>query len=111
LPKRRDVFVAIADPTRRSVLDLLRERPTLSAGVIAAQFRSTARPGVSRHLRVLRESGLVRAERQGREWRYSLDPAPLAALRDGWLAPFSDMYVGSLRSLRHRIEEESAPGA
>lgn len=76
----------------------------MPAGAIAARFPSAARPGVSRHLRVLRECGLVRAERQGKEWRYELDPAPLAALRDGWLAPFSDMYVESLRKLRERIE-------
>jgi DNA-binding transcriptional ArsR family regulator len=106
LSKRRDVFAAIADPTRRRVLDLLRERPTLPAGEIATHFPSSARPGVSRHLRVLRESGLVRAERHGRELRYRLDPAPLAALRDGWLAPFSGLYIESLRTLRHHIEND-----
>jgi DNA-binding transcriptional ArsR family regulator len=101
------VFTAIADPTRRRVLDLLREQPRMPAGAIAERFPSAARPGVSRHLRILRECGLVSAERHGKEWRYRVEPGPLAALREGWLAPFADLYVQSLRALRERVEAES----
>jgi DNA-binding transcriptional ArsR family regulator len=86
------------------VLELLRERPARPAGEIAAHFPSAARPGVSRHLRVLRECGLVRAHRHGREWRYDLEPGPLVDLRDGWLAEFSRHHVEALRSLRRRVE-------
>ncbi|MFI7657500.1 metalloregulator ArsR/SmtB family transcription factor [Micromonospora parva] len=77
-----EVAVAIADPVRRRILSMLRDEP-LSAGVIAAQF-AISRPAISRHLRLLRESGLVRDELVGRQRIYRLDPGPLAPLLD-WL--------------------------
>ena len=58
---QRDAFVAIADPTRREILDLLRTHGPLLAGEIAAEFDDASRPGISRHLRVLRECGVVAA--------------------------------------------------
>jgi DNA-binding transcriptional ArsR family regulator len=76
---------AIADPVRREILTLLRDS-SLSAGAIASRF-AISRPAVSRHLRVLRESGLVVGEPHGRERVYRLDVTPLAGL-DAWLAPF-----------------------
>jgi len=88
------------------VLELLCDRRGRRAGEIAAHFPSAARPGISRHLRVLRESGLVRARREGREWRYDLDPAPLEELRDGWLARMTIIHEESLRALRRRVEED-----
>lgn len=69
---------ALADPIRREILRMVREAP-LSAGAIAGAF-SVSRPAVSRHLRVLREAGLVRDEAAGRERVYRLEPAPLAEL-------------------------------
>ena len=102
----RDTFVAIADPTRREILELLRDRGTLMAGEIAARFPSASRPGISRHLRVLRECGVVRCEREGKTQNYSLEPAPLAAVRDRWLATFAPMQVASLKELRRRVERE-----
>ena len=74
---------AIADPVRRRILELLRDS-RLPAGEIAARF-DISRPAVSRHLRVLRESGLVRDELVGRQRFYALDPAPLDGLAS-WLA-------------------------
>jgi DNA-binding transcriptional ArsR family regulator len=100
----RNAYTAIADPTRREILDLLRDRGMLSAGAIAANFPSQSRPGISRHLRVLRECGLVVAQREGKSRNYVLDPAPLAALREGWLASFAEMQSNSLRALRRRVE-------
>jgi DNA-binding transcriptional ArsR family regulator len=73
---------AIADPVRREILDMLRDGPR-TAGAIAAAF-AVSRPAVSRHLRVLREHGLVRDELVGRERVYRLDPAPLAPV-EAWL--------------------------
>jgi len=105
----RDAYTAIADPTRREILDLLRDRGVLSAGEIAANFPSQSRPGISRHLRVLRECAVVSAERDGKSRKYALDAAPLAALRDGWLASFGEMQSGSLRALRRRVERKSGP--
>jgi DNA-binding transcriptional ArsR family regulator len=97
-------FAAIADPTRRAVLELLRDQPTLTAGELAAAFPDISRPAVSKHLRILREAGLVRAEQIGREWHYALDPAPLAAIHQQWLATFVPLFDESLGRLKIRVE-------
>lgn len=76
---------AIADPVRREILELLHAGPR-PAGEIASRF-TISRPAVSRHLRVLRESGLVRDQLVGRQRRYSLDPAPLGEIA-GWIEQF-----------------------
>lgn len=76
------VAQAIADPIRRRILGILREGPR-PAGSIADQFE-VSRPAVSRHLRVLRESGLVRSEYSGRTRHYELDPEPLSEVSD-WI--------------------------
>src|SRR5687767_5831859 len=91
---------AIADPIRRRVLELVRD-DELPAGVIAAQF-AVSRPAVSRHLRVLRDAGLVRERRQGRERLYRADAAPLAELR-AWLDGY---WAGRLDALKRLAEEE-----
>lgn len=100
----RDVFTAIADPTRRAILDLLREDGALPAGDIAERFAKNSRPGVSRHLRVLRECGLVAARQDGKNQIYELNAKPLRALHKGWLAHFADMQTGSIAALRRRVE-------
>ena len=100
----RDAFSAIADPTRREILELLRDRGVQTAGEIAANFASVSRPGISRHLRVLRECGVVASVRRGKSQNYVLDPRPIAAIRDGWLAGFAEMQSASLAALRKRAE-------
>jgi DNA-binding transcriptional ArsR family regulator len=94
-----DAAAAIADPIRRRVLELVRESE-LPAGEIAAQF-TVSRPAVSRHLRVLRESGLVRERRVGRARLYRAELAPLAELRS-WL---DDYWGGRLAALKELAEE------
>jgi len=101
---QRDAFTAIADPTRREILDLLRARGPLLAGEIAAEFDGASRPGISRHLRVLRECGVVAVKKDGKTQVYSLNAAPLVKVRDGWLGRFGDMQSASLRALRRRVE-------
>ena len=105
--RTRDPFAAIADPTRRAILDLLRTQPSLTAGAIAAEFPSISRPAVSKHLGVLRDASLVRTREQGREWHYSLDPAPLAAVYEDWLRNFVALGDQSLRQLKQRAERGS----
>ena len=102
----RDAYTAIADPTRREILTLLRDEGTLAAGAIAARFPGSARPGISRHLRILKECGVVRCTRDGRRLRYTLDPKPLRDIKDGWLAEFSRRQVESLSDLRRRVETD-----
>ena len=79
MSRSRDVFGALADPTRRVILERLLDRHEMSAGALAAEFSHISRPAVSKHLGVLRAAGLVRAREDGREVFYALDPAPLAA--------------------------------
>lgn len=97
------VFRAIADPTRRAILDRLRDGPA-NANAIAAGF-CASRPGVSRHLRVLREAGLVADTPLGRERVYRMNPAPLeeAAI---WIESHRAFWRSSLATLKHRLENE-----
>jgi DNA-binding transcriptional ArsR family regulator len=90
------VATAVADPIRRRVLELVRDRE-LPAGELAAQF-AVSRPAVSRHLRVLREAGLVHERREGRLRLYRADPAPLGELRS-WLESYWDERLDALRAL------------
>lgn len=95
-----EVAAAISDPVRRDILALLRERP-LAAGEIAGEFE-ISRPAVSRHLRVLRESGLVSDEARGRERIYTLRPQPLAEL-DAWLDGFRQFWSTRLDALETEV--------
>ena len=101
----RDAYTAIADPTRRQILDLLRGQGTLMAGEIAGNFARTSRPGISRHLRVLKECGLVTSERQGKVQNYTLKVQPLSDIHNGWLGNFAQMQVESLKELRKKVEK------
>ena len=96
--------MAISDPTRREILTLLRDRPALAAGDIATHFAPVSRPGISRHLRVLRECGVVACTQAGKERRYSVNPEPMNEIRDGFLAGFATMHVESIKTLRRQIE-------
>jgi DNA-binding transcriptional ArsR family regulator len=87
---------AIADPIRRRVLELVRDEE-VAAGELAGQF-PVSRPAVSRHLRVLREAGLVRERRQGRQRLYRADPGGLAGLRE-WLEAYWEGRLDALRAL------------
>jgi DNA-binding transcriptional ArsR family regulator len=102
--RTRDAYTAIADPTRRDILTLLRDRGTLLAGEIVSRFPDVSRPGISRHLRVLRECGVVTARRHGKHQNYSLNARPLQDISDGWLAGFAGKQTRSLAALRDRVE-------
>jgi DNA-binding transcriptional ArsR family regulator len=105
-----DAARAIADEVRRDILVMLRRGP-LTAGSIAGHF-AISRPAVSRHLRVLRQHGLVHDVESGRERIYRLDVAPLAEL-DAWLAPFRDGWAQRLDALEtevHRTRRDRRTG-
>lgn len=104
---RHDPFKALADPTRRSILELLRERQVCSAGEIAGRFSRLSRPAVSRHLRLLREAGLVTAQGIGREQQYRLEIAPLARLQRDWFELFTRLHEASLTALKEQVEAET----
>jgi DNA-binding transcriptional ArsR family regulator len=99
------VFIALSDPTRRAVLDLLRSG-SLPAGEIAQVF-PVSRPAISKHLRLLRRAYLVSEVRRSRHRFYSLNPAPLKAV-DAWLNQYRVFWEASLTSLRDVVESENA---
>ena len=96
-------FHALADPTRRAVLDLLRHG-SQPAGQIARAF-PISRPAISKHLSLLRRAHLVEERRQGRHRMYQLNPAPLRAV-DSWLEQYRVFWHASLTSLKSFVEAE-----
>ena len=98
-----DVFRAIADPTRRAILDRLRAGPA-PVNALAADFRQS-RPAISKHLRVLRRARLVVEERSGRERLYELQPKPLQQVA-GWIEGYRSFWLTSLSNLKRYLEEQ-----
>jgi DNA-binding transcriptional ArsR family regulator len=95
-----EALAALADPTRREMVALL-AAGELAAGDLARRF-PVSRPAISRHLRVLREAGLVSARADGKRRLYALDPRPLREL-DEWLAPYRDLWAQRLDTLDTEI--------
>jgi DNA-binding transcriptional ArsR family regulator len=98
-------FHALADPTRRAVLDLLR-KGSQPAGQIARAF-PVSRPAISKHLRLLRHAHLVQERREGRNRLYQLNPEPLKAV-DTWLQQYRVFWESSLTNLKTFVEAEYA---
>jgi DNA-binding transcriptional ArsR family regulator len=94
-------FFAIADPTRRGILDLLRAGER-SAGELAGAF-TVSRPAVSRHIRVLKMGGLIRERRSAQHRYYSLEPTPLAGI-DQWLDAYRVFWGARLHGLKRHVE-------
>jgi DNA-binding transcriptional ArsR family regulator len=101
----QSTFEVIAEPTRRRILDLLleRERPV---GDLVTQL-AMSQPAVSRHLRVLRDAGLVRIRPDAQRRMYRLDPGPLAAM-DAWLQPYRRLWADRLDGLAQHLDEMDA---
>jgi DNA-binding transcriptional ArsR family regulator len=102
---REAAFSALADPTRRAVLDLLR-KGSQPAGQIASAF-PVSRPAISKHLRLLRKAHLVEERREGRHRVYQLNPEPLRAV-DTWLEQYRVFWQANLASLKTFVEAEYA---
>lgn len=98
-------FSALADPTRRALLDLLRDG-SQPAGQIAEAF-PVSRPAISKHLRLLRRARLVREHRRGRHRFYAIDPGPLRAV-DQWLEQYRVFWNTKLTGLKAFVESDSA---
>ena len=93
---RRDIFQAIADPTRRSILLLLASQ-SMTAGAIAANFE-TSRPTISKHIQILTECELLRQEQSGREIAYHFNPNKMKEIAE-WLRPFAVMWDDKFNKL------------
>ncbi|WP_091562088.1 ArsR/SmtB family transcription factor [Klenkia taihuensis] len=99
-----DVFAVLADPTRRAVLDLLADGDR-TAGDLAQAAPALTQPAVSRHLRVLREAGLVRVRVDGQRRVYRLAPAPLTEV-DAWVDRYRTRWTAALDRLADHLVEE-----
>ena len=95
------VWAALAEPNRRAVLDLLRQGDC-SVGELVEGL-GLSQPQASKHLKVLRDAGLVRVERQAQRRIYAVDPTPMAEL-DRWLAPYRQLWNDSLDDLGRHLD-------
>ncbi len=97
------VLDALAEPHRRRILDLVREGPRPVGELVAAT--GLTQPGTSKHLRVLREAGLVEVRPDGRRRLYALRPEPLAEL-DAWLEPYRRLLASRLDALERHLDSQ-----
>lgn len=101
------VFAAIADPTRRQILDQLRAGE-VGAGALAARF-PVSRPAIARHLKILRKAGLVHQRKDAQRRFYSLCPEALARV-DQWLAPYRLFWAARAVDLKYHVEQQVRKG-
>ena len=99
-----EVFKALADPTRRSLLDELFREDGQTLGALAARFEIT-RFGVMKHLQQLEEAGLVLTRKRGREKLHFLNPVPIRLVHDRWVSKYSEPWVAGLSDLKTDLEK------
>src|SRR5580658_3694396 len=97
------VFRALADPTRRSLLDELFANDGQTLGALEERFSMT-RFGVMKHLKLLEEAGLVVTKRRGREKLHYLNPVPIRLVHDRWVSKYAEPWVAGLSDLKERLE-------
>ena len=100
------VFKALADPTRRHLLDRLYERDGRTLTELESELEMT-RFGVMKHLRVLEDAGLVVTRRAGREKQHFLNPVPIRLVHDRWIDKYTEHRVAALTYLKKRLEESA----
>ena len=97
------IFKALADPTRRHLLDRLHERDGRTLTELESELEMT-RFGVMKHLRVLGEAGLVVTRRSGREKLHFLNPVPIRLIHDRWIDKYTERHVSALAALKSELE-------
>src|SRR3954467_13814670 len=100
-----EVFKALADPTRRSLLDALYERDGQTLSALEERLPMT-RFGVMKHLRVLEEANLVTTRRRGREKLHFLNPVPIRLVHDRWVSKYAEPWAAGLSELKRDLEEK-----
>ena len=100
------VFKALADPTRRFLLDLLFRRDGRTLTELESELEMT-RFGVAKHLKVLEEADLVVVRRSGREKLHFLNPVPIRLIHDRWIDKYTERHVTALADLKKALEDES----
>jgi DNA-binding transcriptional ArsR family regulator len=99
------VFKALADPTRRGLLDALYEEDGQTLRALERRLPMT-RIGVMKHLRVLEEAGLVTTRRRGREKLHFLNPVPIRLVHDRWVSKYTEPWATTLAGLKRQLEED-----
>ena len=99
-----EVFRALADPTRRSLLDELFAEDGQTLTSLEARLPMT-RFGVMKHLKVLEEAGLVKTKKRGREKLHFLNPVPIRLVHDRWVSKYAEPWTEALTGLKHDLEE------
>ncbi|WP_033295059.1 ArsR/SmtB family transcription factor [Amycolatopsis jejuensis] len=105
MPDEDLVFKALADPTRRFLLDLLYARDGRTLTELESEVDMT-RFGVMKHLKLLEEAGLVVSRKEGREKRHFLNPVPIRQIHDRWIDKYTEQHVSSLLDLKAELESE-----
>ncbi len=106
VPDEDSVFKALADPTRRHLLDLLHDRDGRTLTELESGLEMT-RFGVMKHLRVLEQAGLVTTQRSGREKLHFLNPVPIRLIHDRWIDKYTERRVAALADLKAQLEERA----
>src|ERR671914_454595 len=101
-----EVFKALADPTRRSLLDELYKDDGQTLTALEQRLPMT-RFGVMKHLRQLEEAGLVKTKRRGREKLHFLNPVPIRLVHDRWVSKYAEPWAAALSGLKHRLEDKT----
>jgi DNA-binding transcriptional ArsR family regulator len=101
------VFKALADPTRRFLLDMLYTRDGRTLTELESELEMT-RFGVMKHLRLLEDAGLITTRREGREKRHFLNPVPIRLIHDRWIDKYRERQVSALIDLKHALESSSS---
>jgi DNA-binding transcriptional ArsR family regulator len=104
------VFKALADPTRRFLLDMLYTRDGRTLTELESELEMT-RFGVMKHLRILEDAGLITTRREGREKRHFLNPIPIRLIHDRWIDKYTERRVSALIDLKHALESSSSPSS
>lgn len=103
------VWKALSDPTRRAMLDLLRDGPRTTTELVDA-FPRLSRFGVMKHVEVLRKAGLVQTREDGRQRVNSLNAVPIRQIYERWVGPFQELWSSQLLGLKEAVEQESSGG-
>ena len=103
------VWKALSDPTRRAILDFLRDRPRTTTEIVE-WFPRLTRFGVMKHLEVLRQAGLVHTREHGRQRVNSLNVLPIRRIYERWVSPFQELWSSQLLGIKDLAEKESSGG-
>ena len=103
------VWKALSDPTRRAILDFLRDRPRTTTEIVES-YPHLSRFGVMKHLEVLRQAQLVSTREAGRQRVNSLNVVPIRQIYERWVGPFQELWSGELLGIKEMAERQSSGG-